>query len=196
MEINVLSHVIVPCLYFCLCKFVQVVFCQQYVGSLRNDIQHMTSKFSSEALLSRQHSVENHQPARRGLWVTTGLNKAHGTSLVFLYLELSHMATFNYKRDWDRKFWYVSWGEWIFWKTVVCVTDDMAQICSFTTLCVWQAQGLSTGRLYCDVLKQRDGLVFDDSQCGALSQCLQQTLWSLSYGTSEDLGKIAQNLII
>ena len=135
-------------------------------------------------------------PARWGLSVTTGLNKAHGTSLIFLYLELSHMATFNYKRDWDRKFWCVSWGEWLFWKTVVCVTDDMAQICSFTTLCVWQAQGLSTGRLYCDVLKQRDGLVFDDSQCGALSQCLQQTLWSLSYGTREDLGKIAENLII
>lgn len=72
----------------------------------------------------------------------------------FSYIPLPRtqsLATFNYKRDWDRKFWCVSWGEWIFWKTVVCVTDDMAQICSFTSLCVWQAQGSSTGRLYCDV---------------------------------------------
>lgn len=72
-----------------------------------------------------------------------------GLPLIFLYLELSHMTTFNYKRNWDRKSWCVSRGERIFWNIVVCVTDDMAQKCSFISLCVWHAQGLSTGRLYC-----------------------------------------------
>lgn len=64
MEMNVLSHVTAPRLYFCLCNFMWVVLCQQYIESLRNDIQHMAFKFSFEALLSRQPSVANKQPAR------------------------------------------------------------------------------------------------------------------------------------